>query len=81
MIEMPYSLIIEATADPKFFSFYSPDLEGFTGVGHSVEECLCLARRGMQEFARTLRDLNMPVPERNTQPTIVIRNAANAEVA
>jgi hypothetical protein len=35
----------------------------------------------MQEFARTLRDPNMPIPERNTQPTIVIRNAANAEVA
>jgi predicted RNase H-like HicB family nuclease len=40
VIELKYSLVIEATADPTFFGFYSPDLEGFTGVGHSVEDCL-----------------------------------------
>jgi len=40
MIELKYSLIIEATDDPIFFGFYSPDLEGFTGIGHSVEDCL-----------------------------------------
>jgi hypothetical protein len=28
MIDLRYSLIIEATEDPVFFSFYSPDLEG-----------------------------------------------------
>ena len=32
MIDIPYSLVIEATKDPEFFAFYSPDLEGFTGV-------------------------------------------------
>jgi len=36
MIELPYSLIIEATEEPDFFGFYSPDLEGFTGIGHSL---------------------------------------------
>jgi len=35
MIDLKYSLVIEATDDPTFFGFYSPDLEGFTGVGHS----------------------------------------------
>jgi len=44
MIDLRYSLVIEATAEPDFFSFYSPDLEGFTGVGHSVEDCLYQAR-------------------------------------
>jgi hypothetical protein len=35
-----YSLMIEATDDPTFLSFYSPDLGGgFTGVGHSIENC------------------------------------------
>ena len=34
MIDLQYSLVIEATDDPSFFGFYSPDLEGFTGVGH-----------------------------------------------
>ena len=40
MIQLPYALVIEATDDPDFFGFYSPDLEGFTGIGHSVEDCL-----------------------------------------
>ena len=32
MIELPYSLVIEATEDPGYFGFYSPELEGFTGA-------------------------------------------------
>jgi predicted RNase H-like HicB family nuclease len=40
MIELKYSLVIEATSDPNFFGFNSPDLEGFTGIGHSIEDCL-----------------------------------------
>jgi predicted RNase H-like HicB family nuclease len=31
-----YSLIIEATEEPDYFGFYSPDIEGFTSIGHSV---------------------------------------------
>ena len=44
MIDLRYSLVIEATSEPDFFSFYSPDLEGFSGVGHSVEDCLYQAK-------------------------------------
>ena len=44
MIDLPYSLMIEATEEPDFFGFYSPDLEGVTGIGHSVEDCLFQAR-------------------------------------
>ena len=40
MIELDHSLVIEATDEPDFFGFYSPDLEGFTGIGHSIEDCL-----------------------------------------
>ncbi|EFK96913.1 hypothetical protein LDC_1051, partial [sediment metagenome] len=29
MIELPYSLIIEATEEPDFFGFYSPDPREF----------------------------------------------------
>jgi hypothetical protein len=32
MIDLRYSLVIEATAEPDFFSFYSPDLEELTGI-------------------------------------------------
>src|SRR5436305_1678113 len=39
MIDLKYSLIIEATSDPNFFGFFSRELEGFTGIGHSIEDC------------------------------------------
>lgn len=31
MIDLKYSLVIEATDDPTFFGFYSPDLERLYG--------------------------------------------------
>jgi hypothetical protein len=40
LIYLKYSLVIEATKDPTFFGFYSRDLEGLTGIGHSIEDCL-----------------------------------------
>jgi predicted RNase H-like HicB family nuclease len=74
MIDLPYSLTIEATEEPDFFGFYSTDLEGFSGVGHSVEDCLFKARWGMKEHVELLKEKNLPVPERNTDPKIVIQN-------
>jgi predicted RNase H-like HicB family nuclease len=74
MIDLPYSLVIEATEEPDFFGFYSTDLEGFSGVGHSVEDCLFKARWGMKEHVELLKEKNLPVPERNTDPKIVIQN-------
>ena len=56
MIDLRHSLVIEATEDPGFFSFYSPDLEGFMGVGHSIEDCLYKARWGMEEHLGILQD-------------------------
>jgi len=44
MIELLYSLIIEATEEPDYFGFYSPDLKGFSGIGHSVEDYLYKAK-------------------------------------
>jgi predicted RNase H-like HicB family nuclease len=74
MIDLKYSLIIEATEDPTFFGFYSPELEGFTGVGHSVEDCLYKARWGMEEHLDLLRVQKLPVPEPNPNPTVVVQN-------
>lgn len=76
MIELRNSLVIEATEDPAFFSFYSPDLVGFTGVGHSVEDCLYKAKWGMIEHADVMREQGLPVPPANPNPRIVIENAA-----
>ncbi len=81
MIDLPYSLVVEATSDPDFFGFFSPELEGFTGVGHSVEDCLYKARWGMKEHVSLLRDRNLPVPAPNPNPTVTIQNEGQPAVA
>jgi len=75
MIDLKYSLVIEATEDPNFFSFYSPDLEGFTGVGHSVEDCLYKAKWGMDEHLAVMREKGLKPPRRNPNADVVIKNA------
>jgi predicted RNase H-like HicB family nuclease len=79
MIDLPYSLVIEATDEPDFFGFYSPDLEGFTGIGHSVEDCLYQARWGMKEHVELLVERHLPVPAPSQDPTILIRNVPRTE--
>lgn len=81
MIDLPYSLMIEATDEPDFFGFYSPELEGFSGIGHSVEDCLYKAKWGMQEHVALLAEQNLPVPPKNDDPTITIRNQERLPVA
>jgi len=81
MIELPYSLVIEATWEPDYFGFYSPDLEGFTGIGHSVEDCLFKARWGMKEHIELLKEKKLPIPPKNPDPTIIIQNEKNFAVA
>jgi predicted RNase H-like HicB family nuclease len=81
MIDLPYSLEIEATEDPTFFGFHSPELVGFTGVGHSVEDCLYQARWGMREHVELLREQGLPVPPPSPHPTVVIRNARCRQTA
>lgn len=75
MIELPYSLVIEATGEPDYFGFYSDELEGFTGIGHSIEDCLYRAKWGMKEHVELLRQQALPVPAVNDNPTITIKNA------
>jgi predicted RNase H-like HicB family nuclease len=81
MITLPYSLVIEATEEPDFFGFYSPDLEAFTGIGHSVEDCLYKAGSGMADHVQTLRDQGLAVRAHNPNPTIVIQNESKLQPA
>ena len=81
MIDLPYALVIEATAEPDFFGFYSPELEGFTGIGHSVEDCLYKAKWGMQEHVALLKKQGLPVPAENKDPKIIIQNERKLEAA
>ena len=75
MIDLSYSLTIEATDDPSFFGFYSPELEGFTGIGHSIEDCLYQAKWGMIEHLDLLKEQHVPVPPGNPSPQVLIQNA------
>lgn len=79
MIDLPFSLIIEATDEPDFFGFYSPDLEGFTGIGHSVEDCLYQARWGMKEHLELMGEQGLPIPVQTNDPVITIRNQQAVE--
>jgi predicted RNase H-like HicB family nuclease len=72
VINLKYSLVIEATDDPTFFGFYSPELQGFSGVGHSIEDCLYQARWGMEEHVALLKEKGLPIPIPSPNPTVVI---------
>lgn len=76
MIDLEFSLVIEATEDPSFFTFYSPDLSGFTGVGHSVEDCLYRAKWGMLEHLNMMGEAGLPRPRSRRRPKITIQNAS-----
>lgn len=81
MIDLRHSLTIEATEDPTFFSFYSTELEGFTGVGSSVEDCLYKAKWGMQEHITLLKEEGLPVPPANPDPQVLIHNSGEFRAA
>ena len=81
MIDLPYSLIIEATEEPDYFGFYSPDLKGFTGIGHSVEDCLFKAKWGMKEHIVLLKQQGLKIPPRNSDPKIIVQNEKKMAVA
>lgn len=76
MIDLPYSLIIEATKEPDYFGFFSPDLEGFTGIGHSIEDCVYKAKWGMKEHVELLEERGLPVPPKVKDPKIIVQNEA-----
>ena len=81
MIDLEYSLIIEATKEPDYFGFYSPDLPGFSGIEHSVEDCLYKAKWGMIEHVTLLKEQGLPVPSKNENPKIIIQNEESLKAA
>ena len=81
MIDLPYSLVIEATDERDYFGFYSPELEGFTGSGRSVEDCLFQARLGMKEHVELLAEQGLPIPLQNPDPMVTIRNERKEAMA
>lgn len=74
MLDLRHSLIIEATEDPSFFGFYSTELIGFSGIGHSIEDCLYKAKWGMEEHIALLREHSLSIPDPNPNPTVLVQN-------
>jgi predicted RNase H-like HicB family nuclease len=74
MSDLNYSLMIEATEDENFFGFYWPDLEGFSGVGHSIEDSVYKAKWGMEEHVAVLAEQNLPIPNPNSN--VIVQNEA-----
>lgn len=81
MIDLPYSLIIEATENPERYGFHSPDLNGFSGVGFSIEDCIYRARWGMQEHVEQLLEKGLSAPPARPEPIITIRNIRQPQAA
>lgn len=81
MLGFSYSLVIEATEDPNYFGFYSLDLEGFTGIGNSIEDCIYKARWGMKEHIEILQQQGLPIPLQNPNPKIIIQNEEQLRAA
>ena len=75
MIDLSYSLVIEATDDPTFFGFYSPELKGFSGTGRSIDDCMTKARVGMNEHVKILEFEGLPIPPKNLNPTVTVQNS------
>jgi predicted RNase H-like HicB family nuclease len=50
-------------------------LEGFTGAGNSIEDCLYKAKWGMEEHIALLREHGLPVPAPAGEPNVTIQNA------
>jgi predicted RNase H-like HicB family nuclease len=74
MAKLNYSIVIEATNDPNYFGFYSPDLEGFSGSGRSIQDCIIKAVLAMDEFVALLRQEGLPIPSKSSNATICIEN-------
>jgi len=77
MLNLRNSLIIEATEEPDFFAFFSPTLPGFSGVGHSVEDCLYRGRFAMIEHVALMKSMKMKAPPPDANPTVLIQNHGN----
>lgn len=74
MIDLEYTIIIEATEEPDFFGFYSPELEGFTGIGHSIEDSIYQAKWCVKEHLKLMEQIGLPIPPRNLNPKIIVQN-------
>ncbi|MBN2395079.1 MAG: hypothetical protein JXC36_01290 [Candidatus Atribacteria bacterium] len=53
---------ISTPREPTFFSFYSPDLEGFTSASHFIEDC-AIRQSLFATLTATLGKISLEVTE------------------
>ena len=76
MLNLPHSLVIEATDDPAFFCFYAPTLPGFTGAGTSVGDCIEQCGPAMTEWRDYLAEVGAAVPPPDAPPVVLVCDEA-----
>jgi hypothetical protein len=74
MIQLPYSLITEATKEFDYFGFYSPDLEDFSGIGRFAEDCLFKPEWGMKNHVELLKQEGLSIPPNNPDLKAIVQN-------
>ncbi len=80
MKELCYSLVVEATDDPAFYSYFSPDLPGYTGWGESLVGAVTDALEHMDEYIEFMRESGAEIPPPALNPQIsFLRPAALAD--
>ena len=72
MKNLPYTICIDAREEPGYYSFYSPDLYGFSGVGTSIDDCLKKAEWGVRKHLEIMKERRLPLPPANVKAEIVI---------
>ncbi len=74
MLDLKYNIIIEATKDPQYFGYFSPDLPGFTGGGISIPSILEELNLAIEEHLEVMRENGHIPPKPTFNPQIVIKN-------
>ena len=73
MIDLKYSLVIEATNDPTFLVF-TRRISKVLLASVTLLKTASQARWGMEEHLELLKKQSLPIPNENPDPKIVIQN-------
>ncbi|MFP4458899.1 MAG: type II toxin-antitoxin system HicB family antitoxin [Candidatus Zixiibacteriota bacterium] len=72
-VPIKYNLVIQASDDPLFYRFTSPELDGFKGTGISVDDCIQKACLLMEKHIVSAESIgrDLPSPPKKARITIV----------
>lgn len=73
MLNLRYSIIVEATEDPNFFGVHCPALDRYgacTAAGSTLDEAVQNGRLAIEEFVLELQVMGITPPPADTYPTV-----------